>query len=307
MESRQNLFCIFFAIFLLMGCQSNQRLLSPKEESFEPVDIDIKESSAPAKISPEERQNLREWLSVFYKGSKKKEWKEAREKIINMGAVGKEAICIFMLKFFYGGKKKVSLEDRDEDLAKYWEEARDELVYLKEDAVPYILYAMSHPSIGSTGRMLCSQALVKIGKSSVSPLIQNLEKGPKAFRRMAMETLAKIGSPDASRAIAKLYLRLPRPATKLDLESEDDEDFDLRFSAIKSLGILASSDGLAAIEKAFDDPNPLIVKEAFKAILNYDIEEAIPILKKALEKAKDPGYIGFTKKIERKLSLLELP
>jgi len=300
-----NVFLIFFAIWILCGCQSSRPLLSEKENSFVPVEIKIKQASDPQKISPEERQNLREWLSVFYRGPKKKEWKEAREKILKIGPVGTEAICIFMLKFFYGGKKKTALQDRDEDVAKYWEQAKEELLYLKDDAVPYILYTMSHPSLGSTGRMLCSQTLVKIGKPAVEPLIQNIEKGPRAFQRIVMDTLSKIGHPIASIAIAELYLRLPLPKQSIVEESQEDDTFDLRFSAIKALGVLASHDGLKAIEKALDDPNPLVAKEAFKAILNYNEEECIPALKKALEKTKHPEYVGYAKKIERKLFLLE--
>ncbi|NUM34797.1 MAG: HEAT repeat domain-containing protein [Candidatus Brocadiae bacterium] len=298
---------IVFFVLLFIGCQSSRPLLSAKEDSVSPVEIQVKQHSEPNKISPEDRQNLRDWLSVFYRGNKKPEWKEAREKILKLGSAGSEAICIFMLKFFYGGKKKIALADRDEDVARYWEQAKEELSYLKGDAVPYILYTMSHPSIGSTGRMLCSQTLVKIGKPSLDPLIQNMEKGTRSFQRSVIETLGNLDHPKAAMAISNLYCRLPIPLKKnIDIadELQDDDTFDLRFSAIKALGVLSYPDGLKAIEKALDDTNSLVVKESLKALLNFNGEECLPILKKSLEKVNHPVFSGYRKKIENKLFLL---
>lgn len=251
----------------------------------------------------EERNKLRQYLRVFYSGSPKK-WAKARKKILEMGAIGEEALCIFMIKFFASGKRKIALKNRTYDLGKYWIAARNELKKLGIKAVPYILYAMAHPKMGSSGRNECSITLVRIGSSATPHLINNLYKGRKAFRRSIIQTLGNIGDKKAGKPIGELYQKLRKEVDALK-NKNDDGSFGLRYYSIIALGQIKTLKAIPIIKQALSDPNKLIVEQAIIAISKYKkIPSALPVLRKAYKIAKR-SFWRYTKKIESTINTIE--
>ena len=294
---------IFMIGYLLLGGCAKPSITRVQEQAnITPVQVQLIQPN-PKKITGKQRKELRLYLSTFYRGRKKKEWQLARQKILQMGPEGTEALCIFMIKFFSGGKKYVAWKSRRTDATKYWEDAVQELSIIGPPAIPYVIYAMAHRGAGNTGRMLCSRTLVNIGKPAVQPLINNLQRGSKRFRRTVLETLSEIGEIKAVPAIVNLYQSLPRPKKTTDDISEDPF-FDLRFYCIKALGKLRSEQGLPSIARALDDPSQMVVQQGIESLLLFNSPKALPILQKAL-KITERYFTGYRPKLKRKIAWIE--
>ncbi len=290
---------IILAIFI--GCQ-NQSTSTKKSEEYIPVVVTPLETDI-SSLSASQSQNLRLWLDTFYDGDSEI-WQQSRKKILGLGPVGMEALSIFMVKFFFGGNQNIPAGFRNEDINSYWERAREELAQLKSVSVPYIVAAMAHPNMGTTGKMQCSMTLVKIGQPAISDLVTNLERGNRSFRRIAIETLANIGDPEVVPSIAKIYLESKQPSSS-DVEIQNDASFDLRYYAIKALGKLQDTEGLPALEKALEDKNSSIVEQSLQSLLLYEDPAALPILQKALIKCRASEFIAYQNRIQRRIDLLK--
>lgn len=271
---------------ILCGCTANP------SESVADVKITVPEDVSPKKLTLAERVELRRLLDVYY-SKDPKEWEKARMQILAMGEEGVEALAIFMIKFFAAG----NISDRPEqDIGRYWESARRELVRLKEKAVPYLILAMSHPDMGKTRRLQCSMTLVEIGQPAVLPLVENLKNGCLDFRYMVLETLGTIGDKRAVSGIVSLYQSLPQPEG--DDEDAEDPTFGLRFYCVKAIGQIGDKDGLPVITHALDDPNLTVRKQAVESSVRFNCPEALPMLEKALEASRTCA-IGYESKIKR--------
>lgn len=290
---------IILCLMMLLGCQTTEKVNSSADT--DPLVIATPKANLDD-LTPDQRQDLRVWLDTFYDGTPD-QWELARTNVINLGQVGKDALCIFLVKFFFGGKQQIPLGSRSEDIAEYWERARHELVRMKGEAVPYIIAAMAQPQIGTTGRMQCSLTLVQIGEPAVPVLIANLNRGERRFQRMALETLAKIQSPQSAGPISSFYLQLPQPAQVSD-DLSDDPTIDVRYYAIKALGKIPSSEGIPALRKALYDVNELVVKQALQSLLELNNPATLPVLKEALQVCKGQ-FLAYRSHITRRIELLE--
>ena len=287
---------------LLSGCTKPSITEVQEQSNITPVQVRLIQPN-PKKITKKQRKELRLYLGTFYCGRKKSAWQQARQKILQMGPEGTEALCIFMIKFFSGGKKYIAWQSRRVDAAKYWESAVQELTTIGPPAIPYVIYAMAHRGAGNTGRMLCSRTLVKIGKSAVQPLVNNLQRGSKRFRRTVLETLSEIGDTRAVPAIVNLYQNLPHPKKATD-DMSKDPFFDLRFYCIKALGKLRDEQGLPSIAQALDDPSKMVVRQSIESLLLFNSPKALPILQKAL-KTTETYFTGYRPKLKRKIAWIE--
>ena len=289
-------------VLMLTACQSNSGKVPMEKEPAQELKIKWKSKSQPQKLSEQQRQQLRQNFEIFYNGTPKS-WARARSEILALGPMGEEALALFMIKFFAAGRQAIPVQARSQDLGKYWQSAARELVRLKEKAVPYLIYAMSHPKMGSTGRSQCVYALVKIGRPAIAPLVQNIERGSRAFRRMALQALGDIGDPYAALAIVSLYNKLSLPTAPVT-DLAEDSSFDLRYYSVKALGQLRAGKGLAVLEKALSDPNQLVVKQAIIAVLNFETPQAIPALRKALAVCRQ-SFPGYRLRIEAHIARIE--
>lgn len=273
-------------IIFFSGCSSKKDKLKGKKEKE--VVVDWQKKTAPHELSPQQKKEILPNLKVFYSGTPK-EWEIARKKILAMGPTGAEVLAIFFIKFFG------TLKNKNQDFTLYWTKAQRELIRLKEVAVPYVMLAMAHPNMGTSGKLLCSRVLVSIGKPSVPMLVKNLETGDHSFRRIVLETLGNIGDKSAGAPIASLYKSLPKP-NKSEEEDEDIQDQDpfygLRYYCLKALGKLRSEDSLDAIQLALKDPILIIRKKAVEASLQFHSSQALPLLQESAQVSLKsfPGY-----------------
>lgn len=296
------IFLSFFSLyFILNACQTTQSHTNTVATA-QPILIDAPATNLES-LTPEQRQDLRVWLDTFYDGTPR-QWELARNNILKLGDAGTEALSIFCVKFFFGGKQNIPIRARSEDIAEYWDLARRELVLLNDKAVPYIVAAMAHPKMGTTGRMQCSLTLVQIGKPAVPTLVANLERGNRGFQRMVLETLAKIEDPKSAGPIGDFYKKTPMPAYPSD-DINQDPTADVRYYAIKALGKLQAVEGLPALTLALNDTNPLVVEQALKALLQFGDPVALPALQKALD-ACQGEFLGYRRRIEQRIELLSL-
>ena len=297
------LLLLFLVVFLLLAaCQNSGGKAYFEKEPASNLEIKWKNQPRPQKLSEEQRRRLRQNLEIFYNDTPKA-WKRARSEVLALGAVGEEALALFMIKFFGAGRQAIPVQARSQDLGKYWQLAAYELVRLKEKAVPYLIYAMSHPKMGSTGRSQCVYTLVKIGNPAVKPLIENLKRGSRAFRRMALQALGDIGASKAVPEIVSLYGQLPLPTAPVN-DLTEDSSFDLRYYSVKALGQLRDAAGLVVLEKALADPNHLVVKQAIKSVLEFESAQALPALRKALHICRS-SFPGYRRRIEAHIARLE--
>ena len=290
------LLCCFF---LMVGCAttSNEMEINNSYEK-ESIEIEFPKHKKVRSLTEKEQKLIRRNLDIFYDGPKKQAWKNARKEILEYGSVGIEILCMFSLKFFYGGREVDPLESSD--AAEYWQDAVNELVLLDKDAVPYIIWGMNHSKIGSMGRMLCSQALTQIGKPAVPMLIRNLRKGTNAFQRSVLDTLSEIHDPICIEPIAKYYFSLAK-----NIHPDDNFEFALRYSSIKALSSFRSKETIEAFLVALEDPDDSIVKLVIESSINYPDSTILPVLKKAMPitQKKFPGY---SPKIKRQIQYFQL-
>ena len=134
---------------------------------------------------------------------------------------------------------------------------------------PSLLFALSDPS--PRVRYFAAQSLGKVGsRTAVNPLFDlladNGDEDP-FLRHAAIHGLARIGDADA------LAARL------------DDPSRSVRLGALVALRRL----GDARVAKALDDPDPLIVVEAARAIYDTPIESALPQLAALAGRQPLPG------------------
>lgn len=270
---------LFVLMTILCGCAASAPESSNDKGVAAAVEVGDYPETQPDKLSPQQRTELRRSLDVFYSGNSE-EWQRARIRILAMGPEGVEALAIFMIKFFYAGKEDVALDARTTDIAEYWASAHYELYLLQEKAVPYLVIAMAHPAIGSSGRAQCSMTLVKIGNPAVPLLLSNIDRGTPEFQGMVLQTLGNIGDVRAVKPIISLYRNTARPQHY----DEDVEDPTLspRFYSVKAIGEIGDKEGLPLIEEALDDPNPVVRKKAVEMSTEFSCPEALPVLEKAL-------------------------
>lgn len=284
----------------VIGCQTvgNEEKSARSETAVATPVITIR----PEETSQEDRQQLRSYLEVFYSG-KPKAWQQAREKILAMGPLGVEALCLFMLKFFGAGRDNAPVAVEADDFSQLWRAAQRELALLNEQAVPYVLMTMAHPKIGATGRMLCAITLAKIGQPAVPLLLENLTKGTHEFRRMVIEALGSIGDAAAIEPIVALYRALPRPLSTKDAELED-ATADLRQYCMKALGKMKTAQALPGIGEGLDDPNTDVKIKAIEAALSFRTYAALPLLEKAVQ-TNQRFNLGLGVELQRAISQLQ--
>lgn len=283
----------------MVGCAttSNEMEINNSYEK-ERIEIEFPKQKKVRSLTEKEQMLIRRNLDFFYEGPKKQAWKNARKEILEYGAKGIEILCMFSLKFFYGGRQVDPYESSD--VAEYWQDAVQELVLLGKDAVPYIIWGMNHSKIGSMGRMHCSQALTQIGKPAVPMLLNNLNKGTNAFQRSLLETLSDIHDPICIKPIAKYYFSLAKNITP-----NDNFEFALRYSAIEALSKFRSPETVEVFQRALEDPDESIVKLVIESSINYPDSTILPVLKKAMpiSQKRFPGYYP---KIKRQIQYFQL-
>lgn len=289
------------ALVLLAGCASNSTQSLPPVQERELV-LTFDDNTDPQQTKSEDRQKLRELLDVFYR-NRPQEWEQARAEILQMGSVGVECLCLFLLKFFWATQENLPV-DKSGDPSLYWHKARKELVRLQEKAVPYLLLAMAHHKSGTTGRMQCSLTLSEIGRPALPALLENLGKGSNQFKRILLETLGTIGDKSAASGIVSLYKTLPKISGTAEEILDKDPSWDVRQYCMKALGRLKAKDGLTAVEEALEDPHPDVRRKAMEVLPLFPYGEALPILYKAVRVAKDSGWSKNQRQLERRIQEL---
>ncbi|HNZ66880.1 MAG: HEAT repeat domain-containing protein [Planctomycetes bacterium] len=288
---------IFFFIILciIIGCNNSSTLNINSDREKQSIEVSFPEQVNASALTPKQRTQLRKNLNVFYKGSKTEDWKRARQEILALGPIGIESLCIFFVKFFYSGKGQITMAQDFDQGERVMQDAVHELASLKKAAVPYVIWAMSRSDIGSLGRLLCSQTLTKIGKDSVPLLIDNIGKGTNAFQRSVLETLGTIRDYDALEPMANFYFEQSK-----NINENDELQFALRYASIKAIANFRSEITLSIFESALNDTNDLIFKLVVEEMLSYTDDEIVPLLQKALPKAKTrlPGHYS---KIQKRL------
>ena len=283
---------ISLSLLLLFGCAGTQK----------------QNNLGPQTTQDKQKKSLREYFQEFYKTNppgKSEGWKIARKKILQMGDLGSNALCYFMVKFFYAGKNQSRLKSRGQDLGEYWLAAQRELILLGRKAVPIVVAAMGHAKLGTTGQEQCSRVLAKIGSPSIPFLVKNLkerflkkDRNNQKFCRRILDTLAVIGDKKVAPHIGQIYLKTP-----VAKDEGEDEFYGLRAYCIKALGALRGKEELAVLEKALNDPNIYVRRKAIEAISKYDCPEALPFLQKAYQKASLSGieFIKYKRRIARRM------
>jgi HEAT repeat protein len=107
----------------------------------------------------------------------------------------------------------------------------------------------------------CAEALVKIGKPAVKPLLQAIDSQDLNTRYWSIEALGQIGD---SRAVEPLITLLT------------DRDAIIRYSATKALGTIADGKALDPLIKALRDPSDMVKRRAQKSMRKLVLNELTP-------------------------------
>jgi HEAT repeat protein len=105
----------------------------------------------------------------------------------------------------------------------------------------------------------CAEALVKIGRPAVKPLLRVLDGPDLNTRYWSIEALGQIGD---ARAIEPLIALL------------SDRDAIIRYSSTKALGAIADSKAFDPLIKALQDPSDMVKRRAQKSIRKLVLQES---------------------------------
>jgi HEAT repeat protein len=105
----------------------------------------------------------------------------------------------------------------------------------------------------------CAEALVKIGRPAVKPLLRVLDGPDLNTRYWSIEALGQIGD---ARAIEPLIALL------------SDQDAIIRYSSTKALGAIADSKAFDALTKSLQDPSDMVKRRAQTSIRKLVSQES---------------------------------
>jgi len=107
----------------------------------------------------------------------------------------------------------------------------------------------------------CAEALVKIGKPAVKPLLQAIDSQDLNTRYWSIEALGQIGD---SRAVEPLIALL------------SDRDATIRYGSTKALGAIADSKAFDPLTKALRDPSDMVKRQAQRSMRKLVSKELPP-------------------------------
>jgi HEAT repeat protein len=116
-------------------------------------------------------------------------------------------------------------------------------------AIPYLVSSFSKTWEGIDA--YCAEALVKIGRPAVMPLLQVIEGPDLNTRYWSIEALGEIGD---TRAVEPLITLLT------------DKDVIVRYSAAKALGAIGDSRAFNSLAQLLHDPSAMVKQQAKKSI-----------------------------------------
>jgi HEAT repeat protein len=116
-------------------------------------------------------------------------------------------------------------------------------------AIPYLIRAFSKTWEGIDA--YCAEALVKIGRPAVMPLLQVIEDSNSNARYWSIEALGEVGD---TRAVEPLIALLT------------DKDVIIRYSAAKALGAIGDSRAFNPLAQLLQDPSEMVKRQAKKSI-----------------------------------------
>jgi HEAT repeat protein len=116
-------------------------------------------------------------------------------------------------------------------------------------AIPYLIGAFSKTWEGIDA--YCAEALVKIGRPAVTPLLRVIESPDLNTRYWSIEALGEMGD---TRAVEPLIALLA------------DKDVIIRYGAAKALGAIGDSKAFNPLAQLLDDPSEMVKRLAQKSL-----------------------------------------